>query len=101
MGAHALGSAAYAAQAAGLTAPDRAEAVDEEVRWQLTHMSTEVRTALRALPPSARTGLALSGPGSSPQANWVPSSATFQAGPALPDHELGGVRIQQYELPDP
>jgi hypothetical protein len=51
MGAHALGAAAYAAKAAGLADPDRPEAVDDEIRWQLTHMSAEVRTALRALPP--------------------------------------------------
>ncbi|MFW0796949.1 putative immunity protein [Gordonia sp. CPCC 205515] len=50
MGAHALGAAAYAADAAHLAAhsPD---AGDDEIRWQLTHMTTEVRAALRSLPP--------------------------------------------------
>jgi immunity protein 5 of polymorphic toxin system len=51
MGAHALGAAAYAAKAAGLAAPDRPEAVDEEIRWQLDHASAAARAALRKLPP--------------------------------------------------
>jgi Imm-5 like putative immunity protein len=51
MGAHALGAAAYAVQAAGLASPDRPETVGEEIRWQLTHMTAEVRAALRTLPP--------------------------------------------------
>jgi hypothetical protein len=59
MGAHALGAAAYAAEAAGLAAPDRAEAVNNEVRWQLGHVSAEVRDALRQLP---RVGQNSSGP---------------------------------------
>lgn len=59
MGAHALGAAAYAAKAAGLAEPDRPEAVDEEIRWQLGHMTPGVRAALRALP---RVGENPSGP---------------------------------------
>ncbi len=51
MGAHALGAAAYAAKAAGFAAPDRPETLSEEVRWQLDHMSPQVRAALRRLPP--------------------------------------------------
>lgn len=51
MGAHALGAAAYAAKAAGRAAPDRPDAVSEEIRWQLGHMSAAVRAALRLLPP--------------------------------------------------
>src|SRR5438105_2374407 len=47
MGAHALGAAAYAARAAGLADVGRPEAVDEEIRWQLDHMSAKVRDALR------------------------------------------------------
>jgi len=50
MGAHALGAAAYSAKAAGLAAPEEAEAVDDEIRWQLEHMSPEVSTALARLP---------------------------------------------------
>lgn len=59
MGAHALGAAAYAAKAAGLSQPGRPEAVSNEIRWQLDRMSPEVRTALRSLP---RVGEDPSGP---------------------------------------
>ncbi|MDE3086448.1 MAG: hypothetical protein KGJ77_06745 [Acidobacteriota bacterium] len=50
MGAHALGAAAYAAHAVGLSDPDRPGAVEDEIRWQLDHMSAGVRAALGALP---------------------------------------------------
>ena len=50
MGAHALGAAAYAAQAAGLALPADPEAVDDEVRWQLGALTPDARTALRQLP---------------------------------------------------
>lgn len=50
MGAHALGAAAYAAKAAALAAADQESARCEEVRWQVEHMSAEVRDALRRLP---------------------------------------------------
>jgi hypothetical protein len=50
MGAHALGAAAYAAKAAGLAALDPPEAVTDEIRWQLSHMSAATRSALRQLP---------------------------------------------------
>lgn len=63
MGAHALGAAAYAVRAAGLAAPDRPEVVRDEIRWQLTHMSPEVRTALRALPPIGENRSGPLGPG--------------------------------------
>ena len=51
MGAHALGAAAYAVKAASLAAPDRPETPNAEIRWQLSHMSAQVRAALRTLPP--------------------------------------------------
>jgi hypothetical protein len=51
MGAHALGAAAYASKAVGLAAPDQPDAVGEEIRWQLGHMSPAARSALRLLPP--------------------------------------------------
>lgn len=51
MGAHALGAAAYAAKAAGLAAPDRADALDAEVTWQLGRLTPAARAALRRLPP--------------------------------------------------
>ncbi|QCB95021.1 hypothetical protein E5225_17085 [Cellulomonas shaoxiangyii] len=50
MGAHALGAAAYAAKAAGLGVPDRADAVEDEVRRQLHGMTAATRAALRRLP---------------------------------------------------
>ncbi len=63
MGAHALGAAAYAVIAAGLANPDRPEAADEEIRWRLDHMSAEVRTALRSLPPVGENAAGPLGPG--------------------------------------
>ncbi len=59
MGAHALGAAGYAAKAAGLAVPNRPEAVENEIRWQLDHMSPGTRVALRQLP---RVGENPSGP---------------------------------------
>lgn len=63
MGAHALGAAAYAANAAGLADPDRPEAVEDEIRWQLEHMSAGLRAALRALPPIGQNSSGPLGPG--------------------------------------
>jgi hypothetical protein len=63
MGAHALGAAAYAAKAAGLADPGRPEAVEDEVRWQLGHMSAKVRVALRSLPPVGENSSGPLGPG--------------------------------------
>ena len=51
MGAHALGAAAYAANAVRLAAPDRPDAVQEEITWQLERLSDEGRAALQRLPP--------------------------------------------------
>jgi hypothetical protein len=59
MGAHALGAAAYAARATGLAAPNRPEAVGQEIQWQLAHLSAAARAALRRLP---RVGEDRSGP---------------------------------------
>ena len=63
MGAHALGAAAYAVKAAGLAAPDQVEAADKEIRWQLEHMTAEVRAALRSLPPVGENRSGPLGPG--------------------------------------
>jgi len=63
MGAHALGAAAYAAKAAAQSMPDRAEVLDEEVRWQLDHMSVEARQALQRLPPVGTDTAGPLGPG--------------------------------------
>jgi hypothetical protein len=62
MGAHALGAAAYAVKAASLAGPDRLRAEDE-IRWQLDHMSTEVRCALQSLPPVGENSSGPLGPG--------------------------------------
>lgn len=63
MGAHALGAAGYAAHAAGLADPQRPEAVEQEIRWQLDHMSAEVRAALRTLPLLGEDSSGPLGPG--------------------------------------
>ncbi|HZA05658.1 MAG TPA: hypothetical protein VE617_13930 [Propionibacteriaceae bacterium] len=63
MGAHALGAAAYAARAAGLADGDQPEAVEDEIQWQLGHMSPEVRDALRSLPPVGENSSGPLGPG--------------------------------------
>jgi len=63
MGAHALGAAAYAVKAVGLANPRRPEAVKDEIRWQLDHMSAEVRAVLRALPPVGENSSGPLGPG--------------------------------------
>lgn len=50
MGAHALGAAAYAVKAASLAASDRSKAAENEIEWQLKHLTPDVRIALRSLP---------------------------------------------------
>lgn len=63
MGAHALGAAAYAAKAVALGDPSGAEAADDEVRWQLEHLSREARVALCTLPPLGENRSGPLGPG--------------------------------------
>jgi hypothetical protein len=63
MGAHALGAAANAVQAASLTAADRPQIAEKEIRWQLKHMTPEVRSALRSLPPVGENPSGPLGPG--------------------------------------
>ncbi|MGE5595079.1 MAG: putative immunity protein, partial [Hyphomicrobiales bacterium] len=63
MGAHALGAAAYAVKAVTLAAPGRTEAAEDEIRWQLTHMTPEVRAALASLPPVGENRAGPLGPG--------------------------------------
>jgi len=93
MGAHALGAAAYAAKAAELAAPGRPEAVSEEIRWQLGHMSAATRTALRELPPVGENSAGPSGRGFSPQAFLARSSVISRPAwrtpttPSLPDRK--------------
>ena len=59
MGAQALGAAAYGVEAVRLAQPEHPRAAEDEIGWQLAHMSREVRQALRALP---RLGENTSGP---------------------------------------
>ena len=63
MGAHALGAAAYAVRAAILASPDRPEGAADEIHWQLTHATADVRAALRTLPPVGQNRSGPLGPG--------------------------------------
>jgi hypothetical protein len=63
MGAHALGAAAYAATAAALARPERSDTLDEEIRWQLAHLSAEARAALAKLPALGTDSAGPLGPG--------------------------------------
>lgn len=63
MGAHALGAAAYAARAIGLSAPDDPEAIPNEIRWQLKQLTAGMRTALLTLPPIGQDRSGPLGPG--------------------------------------
>ncbi len=80
MGAHALGAAAYAAKAAGLGDPDRPGAVEDEIRWQLDHLSAEARAALRALPPVGQNPSGPLGPGLLSRGQLGMIVRDFQAG---------------------
>ncbi|WP_342769114.1 putative immunity protein [Flexivirga caeni] len=63
MGAHALGAAAYAVRAASIAEPNRPQAGDDEIRWQLAQLTAEVRAALRTLPPVGQNRSGPLGPG--------------------------------------
>jgi hypothetical protein len=63
MGAYALGAAAYAVKAASQAAPDQPEVVDEEICWQLNHMTAEIWAALGSLPPVGENRSGPLGPG--------------------------------------
>ncbi|TCJ34707.1 putative immunity protein [Parafrankia sp. BMG5.11] len=92
MGAHALGTAAYAAKAAGLAAPGRPGAVKDEIRWQLNHMTAEVRAALRALPPVGENRSGPLGPGLLTSGQLGTIIRDLQAGLALPDQDCPKIR---------
>lgn len=85
MGAHALGAAAYAVKAASLAAPDRPEVVDDEIRWQLNHMTPEVRAALSALPPVGKNRSGPLGPGLLASGQLGAIVRDLQAGLVSPD----------------
>lgn len=92
MGAHALGAAAYAAKAAGLSAPDRPEAVRDEICWQLGGMSAAARSALRQLPPVGENASGPLGPGLLASGllgmiiRDLQASLAVPTMPSLPDH---------------
>lgn len=69
LGAHALSAAACAAKAVGLANPKDLQAVKNEIRWQIEHMSAEVRAALQAIPPIDEISSGPLGPGLIPRAN--------------------------------
>ena len=85
MGAHALGAAAYAAKAVGLAAPDRADAVSDEIRWQLSHISGPAKAALRLLPPVGENRSGPLGPGLLASGQLGTIIRDLQAGLADPD----------------
>jgi hypothetical protein len=80
MGAHALGAAAYAAKAAGLSRPDHVDAVRDEIRWQLEQLSPEARTALRKLPLLGEDTAGPLGPGLLSQGVLGANIRAIQAG---------------------
>ncbi|MGH2867790.1 MAG: putative immunity protein [Solirubrobacteraceae bacterium] len=88
MGAHALGAAAYAAKAAGLAAPDRPDAVSDEIRWQLSRVSAAVRGALRLLPLVGENSSGPLGPGLLASGLLGTIIRDLQASLADPDHLL-------------
>lgn len=63
LAAHALGAAAYAVKAVSLAHPDRSEAVDAEVHWQLEHLTDDERAVLRRLPALGGNSSGPLGPG--------------------------------------
>jgi Imm-5 like putative immunity protein len=85
MGAHALGAAASAVKAASLAAPGRRQVVDDEIRWQLDHMTAEVRAALRALPPVGENSSGPLGPGLLSSGQLGTIIRKLQAGLTEPD----------------
>ncbi|MEO5755375.1 MAG: putative immunity protein [Mesorhizobium sp.] len=88
MGAHALGAAAYAVKAASLASPERPEAANDEIRWQLRHMTSEVRTALRTLPRVGEDRSGPLGPGLLAKGQLGIIIRDLQDGIALPGTEL-------------
>jgi immunity protein 5 of polymorphic toxin system len=87
MGAHALGAATYAVKAARLAAPDRPDLVDDEIRWQLMHMTPAVRAALRSLPPVGENSAGPLGPGLLSSGQLGTIIRKLQAGLTEPDPE--------------
>lgn len=100
MGAHALGAAAYAAKAAALAGPDRPEAIDAEVRWQLDRMSPATRQALRQLPLVGENRSGPLGPGLLAKGLLGAIVRELQAGLAgAPSSELSCARARDTRVP--
>ncbi|MGP0051454.1 MAG: putative immunity protein [Solirubrobacteraceae bacterium] len=88
MGAHALGAAGYAAKATALAAPDRPEALSQEIHWQLEHMSAAARAALEDLPPVGENSSGPLGPGLLASGVLGSVIRDLQASLAEPNHTL-------------
>ncbi len=50
MGAHALGAAGYAVKAIALAEPENGSALENEIAWQIAHLTCQQRAILGALP---------------------------------------------------
>lgn len=90
MGTHALSAAACAVKATGLANPDRPEFIESEIRWQLNHMSIEVRTALRALPSIDENSSGPLGPGLNTSGQLGTIIRKLQAGLTQTDSDYRG-----------
>ena len=86
MGAHALGAAAYAANAVGLAVCGRPRSVGEEIRWQLGHLSAAAKRALRQLPPVGENSSGPLGPGLLASGVLGTIIRDLQDGMAVPNH---------------
>jgi len=80
LGAHALSAAACAANAVSLAHPSEPQAAENEMHWQLEHMSPEVRAALRAIPPIDELSSGPLGPGLNTSGRLGNIIRTLQAG---------------------
>ena len=63
MGAHGLGAAAYAVRAIDAANVDSLKAAEDEIRWQIAHMSEDVQAALKTLPMVGENSSGPLGPG--------------------------------------
>lgn len=84
LGAHALSAAACAIKAIGLASPNQPKIVEDEIRWQLKHMSPEVRAALQAIPPIDKISSGPLGPGLNTSGKLGAIIRELQAGIASP-----------------
>lgn len=89
MGAHALGAAAHAVNAASLASPNRAATTENEIKWQLEQMTPEVRAALRSLPPVGENRSGPLGPGllASGQIGMIIRRLQAHISEAVDDHQ--------------